>query len=146
MRKRLLMSSGLILLGSILLAMYTYWPTKYEKKYLQETLSPELTATPLKQLADSIDFHIGVAISPDPTYHNQVIQEFNSVVAENHFKPGALLIDAANWTFDFSKADELVTFAEANNLRMRGHTLIWGKFPGDDLPQTMDCRNKCRIR
>lgn len=134
-RKGLLMSSGLVLLGSVLLALYTYWPTEYEKQYLSKTLSPELTAIPLKQLADSIDFHIGVAVSPDPTFHKDILQEFNSVVAENHFKPGKLLVDAANWTFDFSKADKLMTFAEENDLRMRGHTLIWGKFPGMTFPK-----------
>ena len=134
-RKRLLISTGLVFLGSILLALCTYWPREYEKKYLKNQLSTELMATPLKQLADSIDFHIGVAISPDPTYHSHILKEFNSLVGENHFKPGGLLVDATNWTFDFSKADKLMEFSEANNMRMRGHTLIWGKFPGRTFPK-----------
>ena len=134
MRKRLLMGSGLVFLGSVLLALYTYWPTAYEKKYLAKTISPEIEAIPFKQLADSIDFHIGVAIGPDDSHHDLISKLFNSVVAENEMKPGRLLIDPKNWDFDFSKADALINFANTHNMRMRGHTLIWGKFPGMTLP------------
>lgn len=134
-RKALLKTGGLILLGSLLLALYTYWPYEYEKKYLKDELSTELQSKPLKQLADSIDFHIGVAFSPDPSYHQNILKEFNSVVAENHFKPNKLLVDPANWGFDFSEADQLLNFSQSNGLRMRGHTLIWGKFPGMTFPK-----------
>lgn len=135
MRKCMLIGSGIVFLGSILLAMFTYWPTEYEKKYTTHTLSPEMSSTPLKQLADSLDFHIGVAISPDATHHDLITKEFNSVVIENDMKPGKLLVDAQNWTFDFSKADSLLEYAESGGMRIRGHTLIWGKFPGMTLPK-----------
>lgn len=134
-RKRLLRSSGIILIGCILLGLNNYWPREYDKTYLDQDLPAELETTSLRQLADARDFYIGVAITPDPAHHTVIAREFNSVVAENHLKPGRLLVDAANWKFDFSKADELMAFAEANGMRMRGHTLIWGKFPGMTFPK-----------
>ena len=134
-RKYLIRTSGLVLLGSTFLGLYAYWPREYDKNYLNDSLSAELEATPLKQLADSIGFHIGMATSPGSPYLKTITKEFNSVVAENHFKPGKLLVDASNWKFDFDKADELMTYCQANNLRMRGHTLVWGKFPGMTFPQ-----------
>ncbi len=134
-RKGLIRTCGITLLGSILLALYTYWPRAYDKKYLDNTLSVELEQTPIKQLADSIEFYIGMATSPDSPYEELIVTEFNSIVAENHFKPGQLLVDAANWKFDFSKADQLMDHAEVNGLRMRGHTLIWGKFAGMTFPK-----------
>ena len=115
--------------------MYTYWPRVYDKKYLDNSLSAEQEQTPLKQLADSIDFYIGMATSPESPYEDLIVSEFNSIVGENHFKPGRLLVDAASWKFDFSKADKLMDHAEANSLRLRGHTLVWGKFPGMTFPK-----------
>lgn len=134
-RRRLLLSSVITFLFGILLGLNTYWPREYDKNYLEETLPAELEATSLRELADARDFYIGVALSPSPVHGTVIAREFNSVVAENHFKPGRLLVDAASWKFDFSKADELLAFAEANDMRMRGHTLIWGKFPGMTFPK-----------
>jgi len=132
-RKMLIRSAGVVLLVGVLLATKTYWPYSYEKTYLQQEVSDEIKSTPLKTLADSIDFNIGVAIGPAADFKT-ISKEFNSVVGENDFKPGKLLVNAKNWTFDFSKADKLLAFADANNMRMRGHTLIWGKFPGMTYP------------
>tara|TARA_R110002049_G_scaffold308910_2_gene514844 strand:- start:20137 stop:21351 length:1215 start_codon:yes stop_codon:yes gene_type:complete len=132
-RKMLIRSAGVVLLVGVLLAAKTYWPYSFDKNYLKTSVSEEIASTPLKNLADSIDFHIGVAIGPASDFKT-ISREFNSVVGENDFKPGKLLVDAENWKFDFSKADKLVAFAEANNMRMRGHTLIWGKFPGMTYP------------
>ena len=134
-RKRLLIFSGVVFLFSVILGLNTYWPREYDKNYLEVKLPADMDASPLKKLADSLGFHIGVALSPDPKYATEIIREFNSLVGENHFKPGKLLVDAANWTFDFSGADKLMTFAEANEMRMRGHTLVWGKFPGMTFPK-----------
>ncbi len=133
-RKTLIRSSGIILLVGVFLALKTYWPYEYERSYLSTPVSQEVESTPLKAFADSIGFHIGMAINSQSSQKDLIAREFNSVVAENDFKPGRLLIDPANWKFDFSKADQLLDFAEANGMRMRGHTLIWGKFPGRTYP------------
>lgn len=133
-RKILIRSAGAVLLLAILLGLKTYWPYSYEKEYLSDQVAEEIKAKPLKDLADSIDFNIGIAFNLNSKYVDLITSEFNSLVAENDFKPGKLLVDAPNWKFDFSKADKMIDFAESNNMRLRGHTLIWGKFPGRTYP------------
>lgn len=133
-RKTFIRASGLVLLVGVLLALKTYWPYDYEKSYLNTPVAQEVKSTPLKAFADSIGFHIGIATSSQSEHKDLIAKEFNSLVAENDFKPGKLLVDAANWKFDFTKADQLLDFAEANGMRMRGHTLVWGKFPGMTYP------------
>lgn len=134
LRRGFLYSSGIVFFVGVLLALNTYWPREYKKFYLNTPVSQEVESMPLKAFADSMGFHIGMALNSELSHRDLVAREFNSVVAENDFKPGELLVDAANWKFDFSKADKLVDFAEANGMRMRGHTLVWGKFPGMTYP------------
>jgi len=50
-------------------------------------------------------------------------KHFNSVTSENDMKWSSLQPDESN--FDFAKADAQVNFAKANNMRIRGHTLVW---------------------
>ncbi len=133
-RRRLLMLNGLVILTSIVTSLHTYWPREYDKTYLNDEVSTLIKSTSLKTLADSIPFYIGVATSPNSEYEELISTEFNSLVAENHFKPGSLLKDANNWEFDFSDADRIVQFAQKNDMRLRGHTLIWGKYPGMTHP------------
>lgn len=134
-RSFLIRTSGLVALTGLLLALFTYWPRTYEKQYLETAISSEIIITPLKALADSIGFYIGVATSSESEYKSLIAQEFNSVVGENDFKPGQLLTNAEEWAFDFSKADKLSAFAASHNMRLRGHTLIWGKFAGMTYPK-----------
>ena len=53
-----------ILIGSITSATITYWPKTYDKHYLSEEVPSEVINTPLKSLADSINFWIGMTINP----------------------------------------------------------------------------------
>lgn len=57
---------------------------------------------------------------------------FNSITAENAMKWGELAPEVGR--YDFSEADGLVDFAERKGLRVRGHVLVWGKFPGHGHP------------
>ena len=136
LRRRMIQGSGLILLLSVLLGVYVYWPRSFEKSYLSIEISDEVKETPLRELIDTSDFYIGVAAASTSPHLNKMAVEFNSMVAENEFKPGQLLTNAEHWQYDFSKADQLIAFAEKHNMRMRGHTLIWGKFPGMTLPES----------
>jgi endo-1,4-beta-xylanase len=134
-KKYILLADGVILLVAILLAMWSYWPREFEKTYLDSKENHgEYESFSLSQLADSVDFYIGMAVKSDSLYHHWVPKEFNSVTAENDFKSARLLKDPSNWTYDFRKADELLSFSESRGMRMRGHTLIWGKFPGMTHP------------
>lgn len=82
----------------------------------------------LRTYADKIGMNLGTCVfhnaySTDQTYSKIVKQDFNTLVAENEMKPDAL--QANRGQFNFSRADEMVKFAKANNMKMRGHTLVW---------------------
>ncbi|RXJ02072.1 endo-1,4-beta-xylanase [Anaerobacillus alkaliphilus] len=70
-------------------------------------------------------FSIGAAVN---TYtltseEKSLIKHFNSLTAENEMKFGLLQPQEGNFTFD--NADKLVAFADANEMKLRGHTLVW---------------------
>jgi endo-1,4-beta-xylanase len=73
-------------------------------------------------------FPIGAAINPQQLDGNDVHSEFlkyqyNVLVPGNFMK-----IDATEPTennFKFDDADKLIAFAQANNMKLRGHTLVW---------------------
>ncbi|HAJ98713.1 MAG TPA: 1,4-beta-xylanase [Bacteroidales bacterium] len=72
-------------------------------------------------------FDVGVAVEPrdldNPTSVALIRRHFNAIVAENAMKWDALQPSEGN--FRWTNADRIVNFAEANNMRVRGHTLIW---------------------
>jgi endo-1,4-beta-xylanase len=80
---------------------------------------------PLKDvLADH--FPIGAAIDERETVGASaelLTRHFNSITPENHMKPEE--IQPEEGVFTFEQADALVEFAEANGLRVYGHTLVW---------------------
>ena len=71
------------------------------------------------------DFLIGAAVSPQTmqTQHDLLIHHFNSITAENEMKFER--VHPTEDEYSFEKADEIVNFAKANQLAVRGHTLIW---------------------
>jgi len=59
-----------------------------------------------------------------PTEYQQVLSaQFSSLTPENDMKWDA--VHPAPDVYDFSSADALVAFAEANQQQVRGHTLLW---------------------
>src|SRR5262245_24622725 len=94
----------------------------------------QLEAAPLRDSADRRGIYIGgaVTMSPfrnEPIYTETLRREFNMLVAENAFKMDA--IRPSRTTFNFTDTDALVAFAEANNMQVRGHTLVWhSQLPG----------------
>jgi endo-1,4-beta-xylanase len=89
---------------------------------------------PLRVPADERGFFIGAAVdmSPfrnEPQYLETLRREFNIIVAENAFKMDA--VRPSRTAFNFTDTDALVSFAQANNMRVRGHTLVWhNQLPG----------------
>ncbi|MHB8627695.1 MAG: endo-1,4-beta-xylanase [Aggregatilineales bacterium] len=82
----------------------------------------------LRSLAQARGFYIGAAAAIPPLranaqYGATLSREFNLVVPENVMKMGPLR--PTRDTFDFSDADTLVAFAEANGMKVRGHNLVW---------------------
>lgn len=79
-------------------------------------------------LYSKAEFPIGVAIEPYDllagTRNLEIVsRQFNSITAENVFKPNNL--HPSQNTFNWTEADEMVNFAIAESKRIHGHTLIW---------------------
>ncbi len=96
----------------------------------------ELPAVPIEieqgipSLCESFknDFLIGGAVNPWDFGNNSLTEQlvdkhYNIITAENAMKPESLQREEGKFTFD--EADKLVDYAKANNLVMRGHTLVW---------------------
>ena len=61
----------------------------------------------------------------NPRYATLLKRDCGILVPENEFKWQALRPDAE--TFDLDHFDDMLDFAEANGMAMRGHTLLWHK-------------------
>ncbi len=89
--------------------------------------SPSTPSTTLRQLAVPHNVLIGAAAdSPqlsESNYASVLGSEFSQLQAENEMKFG--LIHPQRGTYDFSGGDALVSFAQAHNMMVRGHTLVW---------------------
>ena len=72
-------------------------------------------------------FTIGVALNQrnvsDDAQKALVLKDFNSVTAENDWKPGELHPQEGVWNFE--KADKIANFCRENGIKMRGHCLCW---------------------
>ena len=72
-------------------------------------------------------FDIGAAVNP--AYFNNtdkarlLKRHFNSLTAENEMKWSS--VEPAEGNFTFADADKIVAFAQASNMKVRGHTLCW---------------------
>jgi len=79
-------------------------------------------------LFEHTNFPIGAAVDLNElennnSYEHIVNSQFNSITAENIFKPAYL--HPQQGEFNFNQADELVNYCSANEKRIYGHTLIW---------------------
>lgn len=82
----------------------------------------------LRSYAKLAGREVGTAVSADAlrsdaTYRQLLAAEFNSVTPENVMKFGP--IHPAPATYAFANADSLLAFAEANDMRVHGHVLLW---------------------
>ncbi len=82
----------------------------------------------IESLHQEVPFPIGASVSvshmkDNSKYSGVVTTEYNSITAENAMKFDALHPDEN--TFFWTDADYLVSYAQANNKRIHGHTLNW---------------------
>lgn len=73
-------------------------------------------------------FPMGAAVSAsllqnNTKYNSVVVKEYNSITPENAMKFGS--VHSSQNAFNFTDADYIVNFAQLNNKRIHGHTLIW---------------------
>lgn len=92
--------------------------------------SSVVAQTTLKSLATERGRYVGSILNSEwfngsvtTGYEDIHKVQFNTVVAENEMKFDAL--EPSQNTFSWTKADKLVTYAEANGMRVRGHALAW---------------------
>lgn len=96
---------------------------------LTATAAPTVTSIPtLRSLAQVGGIYIGAAVrvqplQDDPFYPRTLAREFNILTPENAMKFETIHPDKGR--YDFHKADVIIDFAEANDMQVRGHTLVW---------------------
>lgn len=90
------------------------------------------SGTGLRDLAAPENLLMGAAVNPsyfnDSNYLQTIGREYALAVAENAFKFGET--EPAAHVFNFCAADQVVAYAKANGMRVRGHNLVWSQ----DLP------------
>src|SRR5712675_2962195 len=103
-----------------------------------------LLLTPILCLAQSLreagardGVLIGTAVRPsqlsETAYASTLAREFSMVEAEDAMKWWVLRPDRAG--YNFREGDELVRFAQAHQMKVRGHCLVWGRDNPDWLTQ-----------
>ena len=96
----------------LLILLWAVTPVMAQKEYLKNATTYPLGA--------SVD---GQLLLNNAVYRNLVTAEFNSITAENDMK--MYRIHPEENRYDFSMGDSIVAFAQRNNMRVHGHTLVW---------------------
>ena len=85
------------------------------------------TSYTLRGLAEQDNLHIGAAVYTrylnDPVLAETLAREFNMLTPEQEGK--ACEIEQGPGQYDFRHLDQLVAFAEAHDMAVHGHTLMW---------------------
>jgi len=81
----------------------------------------------LRENADRAGVLVGTAVRPslfsEAAYSETLRREFNMVEAENGMKWQSIRHEPEG--FDFKDGDDVVRFAQAHGMKVRGHCLIW---------------------
>jgi endo-1,4-beta-xylanase len=84
-------------------------------------------ASALRTLAAQVQLRIGTAATPldlsDATLSQITSDQFSALTPENEMK--WQVVEPTQGNFNWTGADNLVNFAEANGELVRGHTLVW---------------------
>ncbi|MEE2770597.1 MAG: endo-1,4-beta-xylanase [Bacteroidota bacterium] len=134
---KLLKSVSLFVIASLLLGSCKSNSEKNEETASVETSSLASEKGLKDYYADY--FPIGVAVSPRSLEGESaefIRAEFNSLTAENVMKMGVIHpeMDRFNW----GPADAIANFAKENNLKLRGHNLVWHQQAGPWIFTTED--------
>lgn len=77
-------------------------------------------------LRDTAKFPVGVALQAgrlNGAYASRVSNEFSSITGEFEMKMSPIF--QAEGSYNFTPGDALVSFAEANDMQVHGHALVW---------------------
>src|SRR3954469_22016050 len=116
-----------IVVGALAVAGCIHDPGAGTRGAVGGNLIPASQVRPLRQVGESAHRRIGAAVMSyrlsDSQVRAFVAREFDSLTPENEMKWEA--IEPRPGAFDFAAGDRLVAFATENDMRMRGHTLVW---------------------
>ena len=92
----------------------------------------------LRQAADQAHILVGAAVRPslfsEAAYSATLAREFNMIEAEDAMKWWT--VRQKSGTFDFREGDEVIHFAQAHGMKVRGHCLVWDHNNPDWLVQS----------
>lgn len=113
---------------------------KNSPKKVEPKIEPEKTVEitkPLYEYAQAKGFKMGGCANPEKlqvlNYKKMIKDDFNSITATNEMKLYSLL----DWgirskdgmpAFNFNKCDQVLSFAQENNIKVRGHVLVWDAY------------------
>jgi endo-1,4-beta-xylanase len=108
-----------------------------------QTPTVETSETTLRSLAQKRGIGIGAAVDigafqNDPNYRAVLAREFDTLVPENAWKFEE--IHPTRKRYNFHTIDMLMKFAKTNNMKVRGHPLVWHY----SLPKWLDKGNFSR--
>src|SRR5436190_11137095 len=87
-------------------------------------------AQTLRAPADKLGLLVGTAVNPtlfaEAPYAETLVREFNMIEPENVMKWGTVRPNRA--TFNFKPGDQVVAFAQAHGMKVRGHCLLWSEY------------------
>ncbi|MBN2535038.1 MAG: endo-1,4-beta-xylanase [Spirochaetales bacterium] len=119
------------IVDALLIARY-YVGLPVPTPVLTPTPTPTSEPEPAAYQKYSGYFLVGAAVDTNSyrDAHAGLLQKhFNSIVCENEMKWDAL--EPSEGNFNYSTADAMVNFAQANNMKVRGHCLVWhNQIPG----------------
>lgn len=105
--------------------MRTHWQAAFLAAYL--TAAAVTPSPPLRSAADQAGVLVGAAVRPslfsEAAYSDTLAREFNMVEPEDAMKWWTLR--QKEDSFDFREGDEVVRFAHAHGMKVRGHCLVW---------------------
>jgi len=97
----------------------------------------EPDACTTRQLAEAAGVIFGTAVTSkrlnEPEYSATLLDTFNSVTPEYELKWDAVQPLPDKW--NFGPADQIVDFAKAHDLQVKGHALIWDQDLVDSTPE-----------
>jgi endo-1,4-beta-xylanase len=92
------------------------------------TAAASAPTTTLRQAADRAGLLVGAAVRPslfrEAAYSETLSREFSMIEPEDVMKWWVVRRNPND--FDFRQADDLVRFARAHGMKVRGHCLVWG--------------------
>ncbi len=107
----------------------------FYKKRIAHEAAVRIDGPCLREAVLKRKFHLGAAVSDTeaPSFSRAFQETFTSLTPENALKWGSLR-KTLSGPYDFTDADRIVAAAGRVGARVRGHTLVWGKFPGAGFP------------